>query len=66
MEKYEELIAILGDDVILAGVNENGEDVILEKVFGSEAVQVTTIQKNGRLRKNVYHIDGTTEELYER
>lgn len=65
MDKYEELLEILGSDTLVDGINQDGETIILEKVQGSNAIQITTLQKNGWIRRNIYHCDGTTEELYE-
>lgn len=65
MNKYDELNTILGDDWALAGVNENGEDVILQK-FDDESIMESTMQKNGWIRKVTYYIDGTIDETYER
>ena len=45
------------------GVNENGE-IIHISIF-HEFIVVMTFQSNGWTRKNVYHRDGTREELFE-
>lgn len=49
---------------MLAGTNEDGETVTVE--ICSDFISVCTSQSNGWHRTNVYHRDGTTEELYER
>lgn len=51
-------------DMPLAGVNEDGEDTMVEVT--NDFVLVWTFQENGWTRKNYYYIDGTVEELYER
>ena len=46
------------------GLSEHGEMVLIS-VF-KDRIITNTCQKNGWMRKNIYHRDGTTEELYER
>lgn len=48
----------------LAGVNEDGENVIVEWSAQYGAYRVTTIQHNDWLRINHYYKDGTIEETY--
>ena len=50
-------------DGIYEGENENGERVILSVSEDSYAIR--TIQNNGWMRINIYHIDGTIEEIFE-
>ena len=45
------------------GTSENGEMVIIS-IFKDKIV-TDTYQKNGWIRKNIYHRDFTVEELYE-
>ena len=45
------------------GVNENGEKIHIS--IAHESIVVMTFQSNGWMRKNVYHRDGTREELFE-
>ena len=46
------------------GTNEHGEDVYIS-IFPDRIVTSTT-QSKGWIRKNIYHRDGTREEMYER
>lgn len=46
------------------GSNEDGEDVWIS-IFHDRIV-TETHQKNGWVRTNIYHRDGTREELYRR
>lgn len=48
----------------MTGVNESGENVIVS--VSSDNVSVRTLQNNGWARLNVYWLDGTVEESYER
>lgn len=63
----EDMIALMdayGDSTTMyPGVNENGETVHIS-IFKDKIV-VLTFQKNGWHRKNIYHRDGTREELFE-
>ena len=57
-------------DLPMVATNEDGESVIVE-VYGTDENgniiwQLTTSQKNGWLRIDVYYKDGTVEELYKR
>lgn len=53
-----------GVDLPITAVNEDGENVIINCV--DNCYRVTTLQKNGWCRTNIYHPDGTIEELYGR
>lgn len=58
------LMDIYGDsDTMYPGVNENGETIHIS-IF-KDYIVVMTFQENGWLRKNIYHRDGTREELFE-
>ncbi len=48
---------------MLAGENENGESVTIS--VDAELITSVTLQKNGRVRRNIYHFDGTREELFD-
>lgn len=63
-ENYDSLKAKLKDNLILSGVNSEGENVILS-VAGEDCVCLITAQHNNWVRKNYYYADGTVEELYE-
>ena len=65
MNDYEEMVAKYGlIEEAQVGTNEFGEAVIVS--IDEECACVTTIQKNGWARINVYHKDGTCEETYRR
>lgn len=65
MTQYEELIEYLeGKEVPVFGKNENCENVIY--TTDGEHVVVRTYQNNGWIRKNIYHKDGTVEEIFEK
>lgn len=64
MTEYRKLKAFMGEKSSIAGQNENGEDVILEA--GESSIKMTTFQFNTWIRINIYHEDGTVEELYEK
>ena len=48
---------------ILAGENENGESVTIS--VEAERITTVTLQENGWVRRNIYHFDGTREELFD-
>lgn len=51
---------------IFASKNDKGED--LNIVIGTDCVSITTFQKNGWIRQNIYSYDGKNwieEELYD-
>lgn len=63
--EYKEIKAkTKGVDLPATTVNEDGENVIINCV--DDCYRVTTLQKNGWYRTNIYHPDGTIEELYDR
>ena len=62
MNSYEMLCKKHGLCEMLAGKNENDEDVLV--TINEHEAYITTLQKNGRLRINVYHKDGVEEEMY--
>ena len=65
MNDYEEMVAKYGlIEEAQVGVNGVGETVVVS--IDEECVCVTTLQKNGWARINVYHKDGTCEETYQR
>lgn len=47
---------------MLFGENEQGEENIIS--INRDNVTVSTYQKNGWIRQNVYYRDGSTEESY--
>ena len=57
MRRHEEL------KNILAGENENGESVTIS--VEAERITTVTLQENGWVRRNIYHFDGTREELFD-
>lgn len=63
--EYKEIEAkVKGVDLPATAVNENGDNVIIDYVDG--CYKVATLQKNGWCKTNIFHPDGTIEELYER
>ena len=48
---------------MLTGDNENGESTSMS--IQPEKITVVTLQENGWIRRNIYHYDGTREELYD-
>ena len=50
-------------DTMKPGINELGEKVMLS-IF-EDRIVVVTYQHNKWIRKNIYHYDGTREELFE-
>lgn len=50
-------------DTMKPGINELGEKVTIS-IFEDKIV-VVTYQSNRWIRKNIYHYDGTREELFE-
>lgn len=62
---YYYLRDLLGDITeTKSAVNDRGENVLTYKVEEG-CYCVETIQDNGKIRKNYYWKDGTTEEIYE-
>ena len=51
-------------DTPLVGVNDDGENVIVTAF--EDRIEFVTYQKNGWCRINIYHRDGTYEELYKK
>lgn len=62
--EYAEIEKLMGEETMLAGKNEHDENVVLVRV--GDRIKVTTSQSNGWLRINIYHKDGTVEELYDK
>lgn len=63
--KYKEIEAkVRGIDLPATAVNEDGDNVIID--CADDCYRVTTLQKNGWYRTNIFHPDGTIEELYDR
>lgn len=50
-------------ETMLLGKNTDGE-MVMVSIFADKIVQ-TTLQSNRWIRKNIYHRDGTVEELFE-
>lgn len=46
------------------GVNETGEKVVVS--IDEESACVRTLQDNGWMRINIYHKDGTEEEMFQK
>lgn len=64
-ESMNRLMDEHGDSTTMyPGKSEHGEDVYIS-IFTDRIVTSTT-QSNGWIRKNIYHRDGTREEMYER
>lgn len=63
----EDMISLMdaygNSKTMFPGVNEEGEIVHIS-IF-PDMIVVMTFQKNGWHRKNIYHRDGTREELFE-
>jgi hypothetical protein len=54
-----------GDNIFpLDGENEKGEAVQIS--ISPDEIEVATMQKNGWVRQDIYHRDGTVEELFDR
>lgn len=62
MTHYEELVKRHGLCDGLCGINEDGESVIVS--IDEESATIRTAQSNGFMRTNIYHKDGTSEELF--
>ena len=62
MTTYDELLKKYGYLETQAGVNEDGENVLIsiDKICAS----ITTLQNNGWSRVNIYYPDGASEEYY--
>lgn len=62
---YYYLRDLLGDtNEVKSAVNDRGENVLTYKA-NNNCYCVETTQDNGRVRKNFYWKDGTTEEVYD-
>lgn len=62
---YKYLQAITaGKSFPIAGTNSDGEKVIIRR--GKAFFKLSTMQRNGWVRHNIIHEDGTAEELYEK
>lgn len=57
MDKYHHL------DTMIFGENSEGESQFIS--IYQDKIYVDTCQSNGWVRKNIYHRDGTVEEMYE-
>lgn len=57
-----------GKQLPVAGVNEDGENVIIQHRTARERnyFRLTTAQHNGWTRVNIIYEDGSTEELYQK
>lgn len=65
MSDYEEMVAKYGlIEETKIGKNEDGEYVVVS--IDKECACIRTLQKNGWMRINIYHKDGTIEEMFER
>lgn len=64
---YEEMIELMKRhkefDQMLFGMNEDGENTQVS--INEDNIVISTYQRNGWIRENVYWRDGTVEELYE-
>lgn len=64
-ESMEDLMDKLGNSKYsYFGKNENNEDVRIS--INTDNIVVETTQLNNWIRVNIYHRDGTVEELYEK
>lgn len=67
-EELEEMMAKKTDkyglNSTMTAENQDGEQVIITRY--EDAIVVETLQKNGWIRKNVYHKDGAKEESYKK
>lgn len=55
------------EDFPVAGFNENGERVIIDRYDGERKYfKVTTFQDNNWIRMNYYYQDGSFDEIYEK
>jgi len=66
---YTELKAMTaGKEFPLSAVNEDGENVIVDCGRDEDGgyFRLSALQANGWIRVNVYHEDGTLEEMFER
>ena len=60
---YQELTALcIGKCLPVAGTNEYGENIIIER--GKGFFRLTTAQHNGWVRINTHYENGTSEETY--
>lgn len=63
---HEEMIELMKHheefDQMLMGKNENGENTYIS--VNEDNITISTYQRNGWIRENVYWRDGTEEELY--
>ncbi len=70
-KEIDKKVKDFGKEMPISATNEDEEDVIIEGGREPENnnlrfYQLTTVQKNGWLRINVYWEDGTTEEWFDR
>lgn len=70
-KEIDKKVKDFGKGMPISATNEDGEDVIIEggrepKNNNLRFYQLTTVQKNGWLRINVYWEDGTIEEWFDR
>lgn len=61
---YQKLLNKYGYIDSKSGKDEDGNIVIVS--IDEELASIRTFQSNGWIRINIYHKDGTNEELYER
>lgn len=61
---YKDLLSKYGYCEGLVGTNEEGENVLVS--ITPNNASITTLQKNGWERVNIYYPDQTEEELYRR
>lgn len=61
-DEIEKMVS--GKGLPICGKNEDDENVLIEK--GDGCYKLTTAQHNGWTRINLYHRDGSIEEMYER
>lgn len=50
-------------DTMLCGENSDGEQIHIS--IHEDAIIALTFQKNHWIRRNIYHRDGTVEELFD-
>lgn len=55
------------EDFPVAGLNDSGERVVIDRYDGDESYfKVTTYQNNDWIRINYFYKDGSVDEIYER
>ena len=67
MEYLELASAAVKLKSVAVGENQDGEIILLYPILkAGDVVRVDTFQDNGWIRVNLYHEDGTVEEMYKK